>query len=65
MSKIYTIEIQEDGDDQFIEFPEEVIESTGWKVGDTLEWITCEASQMAIYDDYIILRKKPDENSNS
>ena len=58
MSKIYTIEIQEDGDDQFIEFPEEVIESTGWKVGDTLEW--------TIHDSYIILSKKPDEkNSNS
>ena len=57
MSKIYTIEVQEDGNDQFIEFPEEVIESTGWKVGDTLEW--------DIHDDYIILRKKPDENSSS
>jgi bifunctional DNA-binding transcriptional regulator/antitoxin component of YhaV-PrlF toxin-antitoxin module len=65
MSKIHTIKIQEDGDDQFIEFPEEVIESTGWKVGDTLELINCPASEMAIYDDYIILRKKPDENSNS
>jgi len=56
-TKMYQVEVQEDGEDQFIEFPEEIIEELGWKVGDTLEWI--------IHDDYIILRKKPDESSST
>ena len=56
-AKVYRIEVQEDGDDVIIDFPEEIIESTGWKVGDDLEWI--------IHDTYVILRKKPDESSSN
>ena len=56
-AKVYTIQVQEEGDDVIIEFPEEIIESTGWQVGDDLEWI--------IHDSYVILRKKPDENSST
>jgi len=33
-AKVYTIQVQEEGDDVIIEFPEEIIESTGWQVGD-------------------------------
>ena len=28
-----------DSDDLILEFPDSLMESTGWKVGDTLEWI--------------------------
>jgi len=56
-TKTYRVEVQEDGDDLFIEFPEEIIEEQRWKVDDTLEWI--------IHDDYVILRKNPDENSGT
>lgn len=54
---MYQVEVQEDGEDLVIEFPEEIIEEQGWQVGDTLEWI--------IHDSYVILRKKPDENSST
>ena len=56
-TKMYQVEVLEQDDDLVIEFPEEIVEEQGWKVGDTLEWI--------IHDDYVILRKKPDENSSS
>lgn len=56
-TKMYQVEVQEDGEDLFIEFPEEIIEEQGWVVGDTLEWI--------IHDDYIILRKAPDESGSA
>ena len=54
---MYQVEVQEQDDDLIIEFPEEIVKEQSWVVGDTLEWI--------IHDDYIILRKKPDENSDS
>jgi len=59
---MYTVEVKEDPKtkEPFIEFPDELMESLDWKEGDTLEWIICEASEMAIHDDYIILRKKPE-----
>ena len=56
-TKMYQVEVQEQDDDLIIEFPEEIVKEQSWVVGDTLEWI--------IHDDYIILRKKPDENSDS
>ena len=52
--KMYQVEVLEQDDDLVIEFPEEIVEEQGWLVGDTLEWI--------IHDDYVILRKKPDES---
>lgn len=54
---MYQVEVQEDGEDIFIEFPEEIIKEQNWLVGDNLEWI--------IHDDYVILRKAPDESSNT
>ena len=54
---MYQVEVLKQDDDLVIEFPEEIVEEQEWKVGDTLEWI--------IYDDYVILRKKPNENSSS
>ena len=54
---MYRVEVQEDGEDLVIEFPEEMLEEQGWKTNDTLEWI--------IHDDYVILRKKPDEDSGT
>lgn len=55
--KMYQVEVLEQDNDLVIEFPEEIVEEQGWLVGDTLEWI--------IHDDYVILRKKPDENSST
>lgn len=54
---MYRVEVQEDGDDLVIEFPEEIVTEQGWVIGDTLEWI--------IHDDYVVLRKMPDENSGT
>lgn len=56
-TRMYQVEVQEDGEDIFIEFPEEIIKEQNWLVGDNLEWI--------IHDDYVILRKAPDESSNT
>ena len=40
MSKTYeaTVEYNEDFDEYFITFPEELITSTGWEEGDILQW---------------------------
>lgn len=35
-SKSYTVPIDEDG---ILTFPDELMDSLGWKEGDTLEWI--------------------------
>lgn len=37
----YTLTVQKDPDteDLILEFPDSLMESTGWKVGDTLEWV--------------------------
>lgn len=56
-AKVFTIQVQEEDNDLVIEFPEEIMETTGWKKGDNLEWI--------IHDTYVILRKKPNENSST
>lgn len=39
--KTFNIAVQEDekSGDFFLEFPEEVIECTGWKEGDVLLWV--------------------------
>lgn len=42
MSKSWTIKVEdaEDGSgDLILPFPEDLLESAGWKEGDTLEWI--------------------------
>lgn len=54
---MYQVEVQGNGEDLEIEFPEEIVTEQNWQVGDTLEWI--------IHDDYVILRKKPDEASST
>jgi hypothetical protein len=37
----WTVEVQEDPEtgDKILEFPDDLMESAGWKEGDTLEWI--------------------------
>lgn len=60
MSKTrWTIEVQEDPEtgDQILEFPDDLMESAGWKEGDVLEWIDNK-------DGSWTLRKK-DENSET
>lgn len=54
---MYQAEVQGKGEDLEIEIPEEIVTEQNWQVGDTLEWI--------IHDYYVILRKKPDENSST
>ena len=38
---IWTAEVKEDPEsgDYILEFPDELLEQTGWKEGDNLEWI--------------------------
>lgn len=37
----YTLTVQKDpeSEDLILEFPDSLMETTGWKVGDTLEWV--------------------------
>lgn len=37
----WTLDVKEDPEtgDQILEFPDDMMEQTGWKPGDTLEWI--------------------------
>jgi len=35
----WTITVIEDGEDLILPFPDELIESQGWREGDTLKWI--------------------------
>jgi len=37
----WTLEVQEDPEtgDKILEFPDDLMESAGWKEGDVLEWI--------------------------
>lgn len=37
--KTWVLPVDEDGDDCVVTFPDELIEKTGWKVGDVLEWV--------------------------
>ena len=37
--KKWILPVEEDGDDCVITFPEDLLEQTGWKEGDTLQWI--------------------------
>jgi bifunctional DNA-binding transcriptional regulator/antitoxin component of YhaV-PrlF toxin-antitoxin module len=33
------IELQEDGDDLILPFPDDILDKIGWKEGDSLEWV--------------------------
>lgn len=60
MSKTrWTIDVQEDPEtgEKILEFPDDLMESAGWKEGDVLEWIDNK-------DGSWTLRKK-DENSET
>jgi len=37
--KSWVLPVEEDGDDCIVTFPEDLMEQTGWKEGDTLQWI--------------------------
>ena len=39
LQKSWIVDVQEDTEGHFIQFTEEMLEQTGWKIGDTLEWI--------------------------
>lgn len=34
----WTVELQEDGEDLILQFTDEMLQTTGWKVGDELLW---------------------------
>lgn len=38
MNKTWTIPIQQDGEEFFLELPAEALEAVGWSQGDTLIW---------------------------
>ena len=52
-NKIRTLPVKycDDTDDMYLELPDELLDSMGWKIGDTLKWL--------IDDDGNILLKKP------
>lgn len=56
MNKSYTLSVEEDPEDSeslLLNFPDELLESVGWKIGDVLVW--------NIEDDgTIVLKKKND-----
>jgi hypothetical protein len=56
MNKSYTLSVEEDPEDPeslLLNFPDELLESVGWKIGDVLVW--------NIEDDgTIVLKKKND-----
>ena len=53
----WTLDVKEDPEtgDQILEFPDDLMESAGWKEGDTIEWIDNK-------DGSWTLRKKDDNN---
>ncbi len=60
MSKSYTLPVETDPDDPenfIITFPDELLESVGWKTGDTLIW--------NVEDDGTIILKKKDDIQQS
>lgn len=34
----YTVSVEQDGDDFVLPFPDELLESVGWEIGDTIGW---------------------------
>jgi uncharacterized membrane protein (UPF0127 family) len=56
----WIIEVQEDPEtgDCILEFPDDLMESAGWKVGDTVEWIDNK-------DGTWTLRKKDETSSDT
>ena len=38
LQKSLIVDVQEDEEGHFIQFTEEMLEKTGWKIGDTLLW---------------------------
>ena len=48
----WTFEVQQDGEDYFIQLTDEVLETMGWKIGDELLWERAPGNAWTI-------RKKP------
>jgi hypothetical protein len=48
---IWTLEVQQDGEDYFIQFTDEMLAQVGWQVGDVLVW-------EKVSDTSWVLRKK-------
>ena len=38
LQKSWIVDVQEDDEGYFIQFTDEMLEKTGWKIGDTLLW---------------------------
>ena len=60
MKTNWTIEVQEDPEtgDKILEFPDDLMESAGWKEGDVLEWIDNQNGSW-------LLRKKDEASANT
>jgi len=48
----WIIEVQQDGEDHFIQLTDEILETVGWKIGDELLWERAAGNAWT-------LRKKP------
>lgn len=53
MQNRWTVEVKQNGDEYYLEFPDELLAQTGWKIGDTLIWKDRK-------DGSWTLKKKPD-----
>lgn len=52
MSRTFITTVIEEGEDLVLPFPDDLMETMGWKPGDVLEWI--------VHDDYAVIRKVED-----
>jgi bifunctional DNA-binding transcriptional regulator/antitoxin component of YhaV-PrlF toxin-antitoxin module len=42
------VNLEQDGDDLILPFPEEMLDELGWKGGDVLEWIENEDNSLTL-----------------
>lgn len=36
--KVWTVQVEQEGEDLMLPFPEDLLETMGWQAGDTLRW---------------------------
>jgi hypothetical protein len=37
--KLWTVNVEQDGEDYILPLPQEMLDEVGWKTGDNLEWV--------------------------
>ena len=57
-SRVYTVRIEEDGDDAILPIPDGLMEELGWLEGDELRWIILPGNTVALINISSILRNQ-------